>query len=128
MGSGERLTDRLRLEPVGPQSADALVALHEDPGIAVWYAGPWSRQQAVSWGEAMAAQWAGEGVGKWLAYQRTDGSLVGRGGLSVVSLFGQRRLEVGWAVRQELWGRGFASEIGRAALKLAFQDWGRRRS
>ena len=46
----------------------------------------------------------------------------GRGGLSYVELLGQRRLEVGWQIREQLWGRGFATGIGRAALEFAFDD------
>jgi len=30
-------------------------------------------------------------------------------------------LEIGWALREERWGRGYASEIGRAGLKYAFE-------
>jgi Acetyltransferase (GNAT) domain len=37
---------------------------------------------------------------------------------------GRDRLEVGWTVRSALWGRGFATEIGRAGLALAFQELG----
>ena len=48
------------------------------------------------------------------------GDLVGRGGLSWQHVFGARRLELGWAVREHLWGRGYATEIGRAGLSLAF--------
>jgi RimJ/RimL family protein N-acetyltransferase len=29
-------------------------------------------------------------------------------------------LEIGWALRREVWGRGYASEIGRAGLAFAF--------
>jgi RimJ/RimL family protein N-acetyltransferase len=29
-------------------------------------------------------------------------------------------LEIGWALRREFWGRGYASEIGRAGLEFAF--------
>lgn len=66
----------------------------------------------------MAARWARDGVGKWMAHDRSDGILVGRGGLSRTVLGGETVLEVGWVVRDELTGRGYAWEIGRAAL-----DW-----
>jgi RimJ/RimL family protein N-acetyltransferase len=49
----------------------------------------------------------------------SSGALVGRGGLSVAEIDGARRLELGWAVRQELWGRGYATEIGAAGLRYA---------
>lgn len=45
-------------------------------------------------------------------------------GLSLVRLLGQPRLEVGWAVRQHLWGHGYATEIGRSALEVAFDQRG----
>ena len=53
-----------------------------------------------------------------MAHDRSDGMLVGRGGLSLTTLSGETVLEVGWVVRDGLTGRGYASEIGRAAL-----DW-----
>ena len=39
-----------------------------------------------------------------------------------MELLGQRCLEVGWQIREQLWGRGFATGIGRAALEFAFDD------
>ena len=33
-------------------------------------------------------------------------------------------LEIGWALRREFWGRGYASEIGRAGLAFAFDVLG----
>jgi RimJ/RimL family protein N-acetyltransferase len=33
-------------------------------------------------------------------------------------------LEVGWTVRSDLWGRGYATEIGRAGLAFAFAELG----
>ena len=39
-----------------------------------------------------------DGVGKWMARDRSDGSLVGRGGFTRVDLDGETVLELGWAV------------------------------
>jgi RimJ/RimL family protein N-acetyltransferase len=33
-------------------------------------------------------------------------------------------VEIGWALRQEVWGRGYATEIGRAGLDHAFSVLG----
>ncbi|MFB9234051.1 GNAT family N-acetyltransferase [Plantactinospora siamensis] len=122
-----RLTERLRLEPVGPEHADELWALHRDPGVARWYGGAWSaaahsaaRFRAAEW----AAAWDRDGVHKWMAYDRAGGFVVGRGGLSRQLLAGQPCLELGWAVHERRWGRGYATEIGRAGLTYAFRDLG----
>jgi len=63
-------------------------------------------------------------VHKWIAHDRTTGGLVGRGGLSRTALDGEPVLEVGWAVRTPLWGRGYATEMGAEALRFAAQVLG----
>ncbi|MEW2500839.1 GNAT family N-acetyltransferase [Amycolatopsis sp. NPDC047767] len=113
-----RYTGRLRLEAVGPELADDLFRLHQDPGIARWY-GAWTAEDALRTATEMGRSWHSDGAHKWLAYDRADGVLIGRGGLSRTR---DGQWELGWAVRESLWGRGYATEIGRAGLEFA---WGR---
>jgi RimJ/RimL family protein N-acetyltransferase len=86
--------------------------------VAHW-TGPWDRAAVAAWTAGMAARWASDGVGKWMARDRADGSLVGRGGFTRIDLDGRPVLELGWAVRDALTGRGYATELGRAALAWA---------
>jgi RimJ/RimL family protein N-acetyltransferase len=117
-GPAHRRTARLRLTPVGLAHADELHALHQDPGVAHW-ADALSRDAARNAAARMAAGWRTDGVHKWIAHDLGTGALVGRGGLSRAEIEGAPVLEVGWVVRQPLWGRGYATEIGRAALRFA---------
>ena len=112
------LTDRLLLTPVSVDDVDELGLLYQDPLVGYW-TGPWTPDSVEAWTRGMAARWVGDGVGKWMAHDRSDGILVGRGGLSRTALKGETVLEVGWVVRDELTGHGYASEIGRAALGWA---------
>jgi RimJ/RimL family protein N-acetyltransferase len=114
-----RLTERLRLEPIGPEHVDDLWRLHNDDGVARWFWGRWSRDDARRRAEQAASRWESEGIDKWMAYDRVTGALVGRGGLSRADVDGAVRLEVGWTVRDAWWGRGYATEIGRAGLAYA---------
>jgi RimJ/RimL family protein N-acetyltransferase len=111
-------TARLELTPIGAEDVDDLVLLYSDPLVAFW-TGPWSRATIKAWAEGMTVRWADDGVGKWLARDRSDQTLVGRGGFTRIELNGEAVLELGWAVRDALTGRGYASEIGRAALQWA---------
>jgi len=113
-------TERLRLEPVRPEHADDLVLLHSSPDIAFWYGGTWTKAEAQEWAAQMEHRWQHEAVGKWMAYRLADGELIGRGGLSWADICGQRRLELGWAIREQHRGHGYATEIGRAGLAFAF--------
>jgi RimJ/RimL family protein N-acetyltransferase len=102
----------------------------------------------------MEEAWRFHGVHKWIAYDRVSGEVVGRGGLSRTPVdddWGQIHrflpaepwvraahatphpfvahahwLEIGWALRREFWGRGYAAEIGRAGLAYAFDVLGAR--
>jgi RimJ/RimL family protein N-acetyltransferase len=144
-----RFTTRLRLEPVGPARASDLWLVHDDDAVWPWYGdGRPSREEAERKARFMGDSWRLHGVHKWLAYDRVSGEVVGRGGLSRTPVdddWGQihpflpaepwvrtahesRRpftahanwVEIGWALRRRFWGRGYASEIGRAGLAFAF--------
>ncbi|MGO8949913.1 MAG: GNAT family N-acetyltransferase [Ktedonobacterales bacterium] len=118
-----RITARLRLEPIGVGHAWDLWRLFADPAVAEWY-GVWTLEMAQRETARIATAWQTDGVHKWMAYERLTGALVGRGGLSWVNLLGQERLEVGWALLRPFWGQGYATEIGRAGLTLAFEELG----
>jgi RimJ/RimL family protein N-acetyltransferase len=117
-------TERLHLVPIGAKHAPELWEIHRDEGIARWYAGRWSKEQALRFAEAMERSWRERGFGKWLVYENSTGALVGRGGPSLAVVEGEERMEIGWALRQAAWGRGYATEIGRAGLDLAFSVLG----
>ncbi|HEY1706300.1 MAG TPA: GNAT family N-acetyltransferase [Trebonia sp.] len=150
-----RFTRRLRLEPAGPARARDLWLVHGDDGVWPWYGGEKpSLEQVERQAVFMGDSWRRHGVHKWIAYDRVSGEVVGRGGLSRTPVdddWGQLRqflpdepwvraahdsrrpftahahwLEIGWALRREHWGRGYASEIGRAGLDYAFGVLGAR--
>ena len=129
------VTQRLVLVPIGLEQADDLWRLHQDPWVAAWYGGAWSREEAVSFAVKCAEGWRRDGVSKWVAYERATGDLAGRGGLTrmppeatatakIGALLADprwptERLEVGWALREGYRGKGLATELGRAALAFA---------
>jgi [ribosomal protein S5]-alanine N-acetyltransferase len=116
-----RLTARLRLEPIGVEHAEDLWRLFQDPSVAEWY-GAWTLEMAQREAARIAKAWEADGVHKWIAYDRSTGALVGRGGLSRAHIAGKDRLEIGWALHREFWGLGYATEIGRAGLAFAFDE------
>jgi len=153
-GAGQsRLTRRLRLEPIGPANTADLWLVHNDDDVSYWYGNEKpSLELAEARASFMGESWLFHGVHKWMAYDRVSGEVVGRGGLSRTPVdedWGQiysflpaepwvrgahenhrpflahaNWLEIGWALRREFWGRGYASEIGRAGLAFAFDVLG----
>jgi ribosomal-protein-alanine N-acetyltransferase len=64
--------------------------------------------------------WELHDFGLWLLHDRSDGRLVGRGGLQHTFLRGLDEVEVAWAIVPERWGNGLATELARAAIDAAF--------
>jgi len=116
-----RLTARLRLEPISAAHAEDLLRVYQDPAVAEWF-GVWTPEMARREAARMANAWQQDGVHKWMAYSRSTGELIGRGGLSRVQLEGHERVEIGWVVRGQFWGQGYATEIGAAGLAFAFEE------
>lgn len=119
MDDGTRRTARLVLRPISIESVDDLLDLHHDPGIAAWYGGTWTPAYARRSARWAAARWHWDGVGRWLAHDACSGRLIGRGGASTTAAVDGQAVEIGWAIREDLWGRGYATEIGQAAIALA---------
>ncbi len=133
-------TERLLLVPIGPEHAGDLYRLHQDPWVATWYGGTWTRGDAAAFAASCAGAWVSDGASKWMAYERSSGRLAGRGGLSrlpasasstaqIDALLGDprwraSRLEVGWAMLSSFRKRGMATEVGRAALAFASDELG----
>jgi RimJ/RimL family protein N-acetyltransferase len=118
---GAYRTERLRLVPINASHASKLWELHQDEGIVRWFL--MNREQALRFAERMESSWS-RGVGKWLAYEESTGAFIGRGGPSWATLEGVEYVEIGWALRKEFWGRGYATEIRRAGLDHAFSVQG----
>lgn len=118
-------SERLRLrqfraedfEPYAVICADPEVMRHLGPGqpLARWEA--W-RQMAMILGH-----WQLRGFGLWAVEERATGALVGRIGFFEPD--GWPGFELGWMLRRESWGKGYATEGARCALAHAFTTMGR---
>ena len=85
-----------------------------------------TREDAVEGLARYRAHWEERGYGIWAVEERASRRFVGRIGLSHHRLWPED-VEVGWALDPEVWGRGYATEGGAAALAHAFGELGRDR-
>jgi len=115
-------TDRLRLRIICRDDLDNLAAMFADPDV-VRYVGdgkPAGREEAAKAVESIIAHWQKHGFGRWIAADKTNGDFIGFGGLR--SLFGTP--EVVYHLTKNSWGKGFATELARAALRFGFEEHG----
>ncbi|GCD48386.1 GNAT family acetyltransferase [Streptomyces paromomycinus] len=110
-------TERLRLRPLHVSDADAFVALHADPRVNR-FVGAYSHRQAVERLTAVERQWAERGHGLCAVELRSSGDFIGRSGLQYWEQFDE--VELGWTLRAEHWGHGYATEAAQACLEWGF--------
>jgi RimJ/RimL family protein N-acetyltransferase len=118
-------TARLRLERWDPERhTAALVELNADPEVMQFVGAgrPATRAESERQSASVAAHWARYGFGLWAVACLDDGPALGFAGLSHPLWLPAERdeVEVGWRLRRDAWGRGFASEAGRAGVERAF--------
>ena len=114
-------TPRLRGERIGPEHEAALCALLGDDRVGATLGGalaPGAVRQAIA---SHGAHWDAHGFGYWMFLDRETGDAVGRGGLSRAHVGGRDEVEVGWAVMPARWGEGYATELGAASVRVAFE-------
>jgi RimJ/RimL family protein N-acetyltransferase len=89
-----------------------------DPEVMEYVGGPLDRAGAWRQMAVHAGHWVLRGYGNWIL--EADGRMVGRTGLW--RPVGWPGLEVGWTLAREAWGRGYATEAGRAAMEWAWSE------
>src|SRR3954454_3885998 len=114
-------TERLRVQLLQPQDAEPLQRLYGDPE-AMRYVG--------ADGSARSPEQTAAGVGRlidhqrehgfslWAVADRDGGALIGVAGLVLVEMAGPD-VEVVYELVRHAWGRGIATEVGRACLDVA---------
>jgi ribosomal-protein-alanine N-acetyltransferase len=108
---------------IGPEHQTELEALLGDARVGATLGGTRTPEEVAGQIAAHAAHWDAHGFGYWM-FRDLDGVPVARGGLGATDVGGPGGVEVGWAVMPERWGQGYATELGAAAIAVAFDRLG----
>ncbi|RKR92156.1 RimJ/RimL family protein N-acetyltransferase [Micromonospora pisi] len=113
-------TPRLLLREMTVDDLDDMAALLGDPEVMRYYPRLLTRGEALGWIEWNRRLYRDRGFGLWIMSARDSGEFVGDCGLTVQRVDGVEEIEIGYHVRADLQGRGFASEAA-----LACRDYAR---
>ncbi|USI72681.1 GNAT family N-acetyltransferase [Sphingomonas morindae] len=113
-------TARLRLRFWTEADRPAYHALCAAPEVMAHLGGPQAPAEADPGFERMLASQAAHGHGFWGVERRSDDALLGLCGVK----YGRvgpilDRLEIGWRLRADAWGQGYAREAATASLAWA---------
>jgi RimJ/RimL family protein N-acetyltransferase len=120
----ELRTDRLLLRQLRADDREAFAAMNADPEVMRWIgSGALTPVASDGMRARMRREWTRTGHGLWALERTGDAAFLGFCGLSSPTWGGpalQGEVEVGWRLRREAWGHGYASEAARAALGVAW--------
>ena len=110
----------MRGERLGPEHEAVLAPILADPRVGATMGGVATAAEVAEQLASAAKRWERDGFGYWMFFEAVTGAPVARGGLSRTEFGGRPEVEVGWTVTPERWGKGLATELGAAALEVAF--------
>lgn len=113
-------TSRLRLRPLDLEDLDEFVALHADPEVTQFIR-PFGRAAAEERLRRNEDEWQQRGHGLLAVRHLESGAFLGRCGLKHWPQFDET--ELGWALRREAWGHGYATEAARACVEWGFSEF-----
>jgi [ribosomal protein S5]-alanine N-acetyltransferase len=111
-------TNRLRFETWRQEDVDLLFELHADPRVQTSYA-PGRHKWTIEGINRRLTEYMQEQTGfgftKW-KLSLSDGTFIGRAGWSP---WEEATLEIGYAIKPQFWGNGYASEAAQTLLSWA---------
>jgi len=113
-------TERLWLRRPTEGDLTGLIEVHAHPEVER-FMGEWGEVEARSWLERVDRCWDTRGHGRLVVLEKKTGTLLGRSGLQWFDDL--EEVELGWTLRRQAWGRGYAGEAARAGLAWAFRDF-----
>lgn len=114
-------TERLGLHRLRPADLEWLADLESDPDVMQHLGGPKSRTQVEEILRVRILEYydAHPGLGIWKTVERSSNQPVGIHILNHIQ--GESIVQVGFVLFRSAWGRGYATEMGRALVGHAFR-------
>lgn len=119
-------TERLRLRQWRTKDREPFAALSADSRVMEFFPAPLDRVGSDAMADRCEGLIAERGWGFWATEIKRSGEFIGFVGLHVPisELPFSPCVEVGWRLAHAHWGRGFATEAAKGALRVGFEELG----
>jgi ribosomal-protein-alanine N-acetyltransferase len=111
-------TERLVVRELTTADLDDLVAIFSDPQVLLWEPA-FTREQLRELIEESLSQYRADGVAEYAVVLRASDALIGVCGPVYRDIAGERLPELGWDLRSDRWGHGYATEAARGVVAHA---------
>ena len=113
-------TERLILRKFVLKDADALEKVLGDPVAMEFYPAALDHRGVEGWINKNLVRYERDGHGLWAMVLKVSGEVMGDCGCTLQEVEGRQHVEIGYHVRRDQWGNGYATEAARACMEYAF--------
>ena len=114
-------TERLVLRRLVPEDFEAVRRIHSDPEVMAIYGGVFTEQGTRDFIQRNLDRYTKDGVSFYAITLKGTGELIGCGGIIMQPTDQGIEPEIGYQVRRDQQGHGYATETARACMKYAFE-------
>ena len=115
-------TPRLHLREFVPEDADALALVVSDAETMRYYPSPMDRAGVEEWIARNRRRYVQNGHGLWAMELKSTGEFLGDCGVTVQLVDAVEELEIGYHLRRDRWGNGYATEAAQACRDWVFAN------
>ncbi len=117
-------TPRLIVREIEMTDIDDLFALYSGPHMTDFIAPLYPYEEEVAYEQDYINNIYGfYGFGMWVVIEKKTGELIGRAGIEYRSGCRENEAELGYAIREDRWRRGYAEEACKAIMDWAFEEY-----
>ena len=113
-------TERTIIREMTADDLPAMYELYSDEAVAKWVEPLYEYEKELEFTKAYIENvYSFYGYGLWLVFDRKTGELIGRAGISVREIDGEKRCELGYIIRGDRQRQGMGFEVSTAVMEYA---------
>lgn len=116
-------TERLILREWKDSDLEPFAAMNADPKVMEYFPKLYNRDETAGMIERIMARYAESGICLWATEEKSSGNFIGFIGLARPTFDEHFTpcVEIGWRLAHSVWGKGYAPEGAREALRDGFE-------
>ncbi|HEX6878720.1 MAG TPA: GNAT family N-acetyltransferase [Terriglobales bacterium] len=115
-------TERLALRRMTYDDFEAIRRIHSDPEVMWVYGGVFTEEKTREWIQRNLDRYEKDGVSFFAITLKHTGELIGCGGIIMQPTDQGIEPEIGYQIRRDQQGWGYATEMARGCMKHAFEN------
>jgi RimJ/RimL family protein N-acetyltransferase len=115
-------TRRLHLRHFSKEDSEAYARIMGDKEVGKWFpkGDGYTREESEKSLKSIMDHWSRFGFGIWAIGDKSNKILLGRCGLNIIAETSE--VEVDFIIAPDYWGKGYATEAARAAVRYGFEN------